>query len=180
MKKILLVMAIISIIGTTTSFGAEFQGHKWGTTYFNTNEILLERLRHRIGTMTVPKIDSSPEANRDSFRGRLRLVYFDEIYSRRALVTFFFQGGDRTIGTGEYSYKSNPELSRVFIVWDGNLYDYICQCAQKEFGKPFKFSSERGIKTRFFDKSENGLANVTVGFDGRFTFMNYFSSYYKD
>jgi hypothetical protein len=54
------------------------------------------------------------------------------------------------------------------------LYDYICQCAQKEFGKPFKSGSERGIKFKGWEKGENNQANVVVGYDGRTTFLSYY------
>lgn len=185
MKKISLIFVLVILAISPVSFGAEFQGHKWGTDTESMMKALFERHRQDYQQncrrwagglcldhpMTQPKMDTSQRANRDSILlGRFYVTYFDDIYHRTAQVLFFFDSRSPIF----------QGLSRVLILWEGDLYDYICQCAQMEFGKPFKSGSERGRKSKGWEKGENNQANVVVVYDGRATFLSYYGPNYVE
>ena len=176
----------------TFSFGAEFQGYKWGTDLLNMNsnlisEYLAQRLSHQ-GRMTEPVWTvgnpfRGPSAYADLFYGKKpQIVYSDEVYGRMAFVIFVFSytGGKRIQELGHPPDLRDYVLSRIDIYWQGDLYDYICQCVQKEFGKPFKSGSERGIKFKGWEKGQKDLANVVARYDGKDTSLSYYGPGYVE
>jgi hypothetical protein len=123
MKNISLILVLVILAIGPVSFGAEFQGHKWGADLESTMKALFDLYRHKFDSlrdkkywtqedlarvregMTQPKVDTtSPWAKRDSWFGRFYVDYFDEVYCRTAQVTFFFD---------------SKLLSRVLIRWEG-------------------------------------------------------------
>jgi hypothetical protein len=124
MKKISLIFVLVILAISPVSFGAEFQGHKWGTDTESMMKALFERHRQDYQQncrrwagglcldhpMTQPKMDTSQRANRDSILlGRFYVTYFDDIYHRTAQVLFFFDSRSPIF----------QGLSRVLILWEG-------------------------------------------------------------